>query len=403
MSKLYIVAYGCEPGLGSEAEVGWQTALGLKACGVDNITVVTRKSNAKAISAAPEAAQLDFVYLEHPFVKFKPHGGFSYLYYFFWQLTVWRYLRKNVQPDDIVHLLTFGNILLPTFVDWLPCKLVLGPMGGGAVADSRLMTHPSLKRRLMFRFQCVVRRMFRFMPLARHLVRKAEVILVRTPETADMLPEFCKPKTLVLLETGVAQCGDDLRPCDGKLRRIITVSRLIDTKNVDQVIEIYTELRKSFTELEALDIVGDGPLMPSLKKHYGNVPGVFFCGKVPHDQVRELLLRSDLFLFASIKEGGSHALFEAAAVGVPIACYNVSGMMVFPPEGGAIKVVPRKRDISGNILNLSAAVKKDFNENTLRRMISHSADELREKYVWNKKCMNYQNLYSKLWNVKDEA
>ena len=396
MSKVYIVAYGCEPGLGSEAEVGWQTALGLKACGVDDITVVTRLSNAKAISASPESSHLDFVYLEsRPWVKLKPHGKFSYIYYFFWQLCVWKYLRRRVNPDDIVHLVTFGNILLPTFVDFLNCKLILGPMGGGAAADSRLMTRPSLVRRLAFAIQRVEHCCFRFMPHARHLVKKADVIMVRTSETLDILPKFCRNKAEVVLETGVAECELPPRRYGDGLRRIITVSRLIDTKNVDQVIEIYSLLREKFPELAALDIVGDGPLLPALKRRYGDVPGVAFLGKVAHDGVRDLLMRSDLFLFASIKEGGSHALFEAAAAGLPIACYDVSGMSVFPPEGGAIKVVPKPRDVNGNVSRLAEEIARRFrNGDAVEKMAHRLGLCINSHYIWSSKCLRYKEYYN---------
>ena len=393
MSHVYLIAYGCEPGLGGEAEVGWQTAVGLKRQGVE-LTAVTRKANAAAIMAAGEPCKPEFVFLESPLVKLKPRGRFSYFYYLCWQWTVWRYLRTRVKPDDIVHLLTFGNIMLPTFVGWLPCRLVLGPMGGGAVADPRLMSDPSWKRKAAFLFQRAIKKTFRFLPHIRHLLHRADVVIARTGETLGMLPRFCRDKAVVMLETGVRKPSPPMREYDGRMRRIVTVSRLIDTKNVDQVIEIYGMLKDRFPELTDLDVVGDGPCREKLQKRYGDVPGVHFLGKVPHERIGEMLRRADLFLFCSIKEGGSNALFEAAAAGLPIACYDVSGMTVFPPDAGAMKSCPKRSRRMENMRALFRSISETFPDGeAVGKMVDRALKDMEDHYLWPSKCAYYKSCY----------
>ena len=399
MNKLYIIAYGCEPGQGSEAEVGWQSALEIRRQGFD-ITVITRTANAKRIIDTPEfdTSGIKFVFLENRFgLFFKHHGSFSYLYYFLWQFSVFRYLHKKVESSDIVHVLTFGNIQLPTFVQWLKGHLVLGPMGGGALINPDLMTAPSLKRRLECWLYRGAQGCFRFMPTKRALVRKADVILLRTEETRRLLPAFALAKSVVMLETGILPIDVPSALPRGKLHRIITVSRMIDSKNIDQLVAVYNILRKQCPDVSELIIVGDGPLLPRLKRQFAAVPGINFPGKIPHEQIGDLLKSADLFLFTSIKEGGSHALFEAALYRLPIACYKVSGMTVFPPDGGAIKITPVPKKTSQNVERLAAEIVRRFRDpEEIQQLTERAYAEIERQYYWDMKCRKYGEIYNQL-------
>ncbi|MCB9911377.1 MAG: glycosyltransferase [Verrucomicrobiales bacterium] len=57
--------------------------------------------------------------------------------------------------------------------------------------------------------------------------------------------------------------------------------------------------------------VGSGPLKPEL-------PNLAFCGRVPHQQVPELLAAADCFILPSDVEGSSNATLEAMACGLPV-------------------------------------------------------------------------------------
>ncbi|MCZ7637770.1 MAG: glycosyltransferase [Verrucomicrobia bacterium] len=57
--------------------------------------------------------------------------------------------------------------------------------------------------------------------------------------------------------------------------------------------------------------VGSGPLTPK-------IPNLAFCGRVPHEQVPELLSAADCFVLPSDVEGSSNATLEAMACGLPV-------------------------------------------------------------------------------------
>src|SRR6267143_6192337 len=89
--KVLISAYACEPGKGSEPEVGWQLALQMAK--FHDITVVTRANNQPTIEkglAAYEGPHPQFIYYDLPqwVLALKRRGMWVAIYYFFWQLGV---------------------------------------------------------------------------------------------------------------------------------------------------------------------------------------------------------------------------------------------------------------------------------------------------------------------------
>src|SRR5580765_1658556 len=88
--KVLISAYACEPGKGSEPEVGWQWALQMAR--FHDVTVLTRANNRPAIE--PELQRLkgkqplpNFVYHDHgaALLGFKRLFKAHKLYYLLWQ------------------------------------------------------------------------------------------------------------------------------------------------------------------------------------------------------------------------------------------------------------------------------------------------------------------------------
>lgn len=85
--------------------------------------------------------------------------------------------------------------------------------------------------------------------------------------------------------------------------------------------------------------VGSGPLVPQ-------IANLAFCGRVPHEQVPELLSAADCFVLPSDVEGSSNATLEAMACGLPVvvsdAAFNddlvdgTNGLRVPPTEVTAL-------------------------------------------------------------------
>jgi len=378
--NLFLVVYACEPHQGGEHEVGWRVANEL--AGNFNLIVVTRKSNKKLIEEN-NINNIDFRYLENDmFIKFKPKGKFSYMYYLFWQLSVYLYLQNKVKKEDMVHYLTFGNIHLPHFLFFLKSKLILGPMGGGSIINPNLMRNSSVKVKLKSLVYKFINLSVLINPIYYLLFFKSSKMILRTEETLNIVPRFFHYKCSVFLETGIDTSKVNVIEKDRKLRKIITTARIVDSKNIDQVIDVFRHLQLMYSETLELSIVGDGPLKSVLEKKYTNVEGLSFLGKVEHEKIETLLQEADLFIFCSIKEGGSHSLFEAAINNCPIACYNISGMKEFPKDDSAIKINPIE-DINENTKMLAKKISKSFQDEIINEICNNASNDLKENYNWN--------------------
>jgi len=391
-SRLFLLAYACEPNQGGEHAVGWEIANQL----VDkcNLVVVTRKSNKKLIEQHNNK-NIIFEYIENDLMLgFKPPGQFSYMYYLFWQLSVYIYLRKKVTQKDIIHYITFGNLHLPHFLFLLKSKLIIGPMGGGSVLNPSLMKYPSLKEKLKYYLHKFVNVTVKINPFYYLLFLRSSKIILRTNETLSIIPKYYHEKCLVFLETGINKEEISSIKKNRKLKKIVTTGKIINGKNIDQVIEVFKQLKRNTQGLELL-IAGDGPLKSTLIKQYSSVKNLKFLGKISQEEVKYLLSEADLFLFCSIKEGGSHSIFEAAMNNCPIACYDISGMKEFPKSSASIKIRPNL-NIEQNINSLAKKINQSFKDEKINQICKNAIIDLKENYDWAKLGEKYMEIYKEI-------
>jgi len=95
--------------------------------------------------------------------------------------------------------------------------------------------------------------------------------------------------------------------------RLICVGRVAIEKNLER-----------FCELPYPDkwVVGDGPLLPSLKARY---PDVTFTGFLYGEALAAVMADADCFVFPSLTDTFGVVQLEAMACGLPVAAYPVTG------------------------------------------------------------------------------
>lgn len=109
-----------------------------------------------------------------------------------------------------------------------------------------------------------------------------------------------------------------IRP--GSALRIVTVGRLIKTKNQEMIINALANIKDRNIKLT---IVGDGPLRNYLSKLLRELcvkENVEFTGNIIN--VNEILMRHHCFVLTSVSEGFPNALLEAMAIGLPVISTN---------------------------------------------------------------------------------
>jgi glycosyltransferase involved in cell wall biosynthesis len=106
--------------------------------------------------------------------------------------------------------------------------------------------------------------------------------------------------------------------------RLLVVSRLLPYKHVELLVRAATRAGMG------LDVVGDGPLLPTLRQIAG--PGIRLHGAVDDDVVVELMQDCNAVCVAAEEDFGLVAV-EAQAAGKPVVAYGRGGALETVDEG----------------------------------------------------------------------
>jgi len=116
---------------------------------------------------------------------------------------------------------------------------------------------------------------------------------------------------------------------------IVVNSRLVYRKGIDLLAAVLPKICQLNSRVQFI-IAGDGPkrdlLEAAVKQHHLH-DRVTLLGSVPHDQVRNVLVKGDIFLNTSLIEAFCMAVVEAASCGLQVVSTNVGGLPeVLPPK-----------------------------------------------------------------------
>lgn len=103
----------------------------------------------------------------------------------------------------------------------------------------------------------------------------------------------------------------DIKQQKPEEKTIITVGRVSKDKNLDDFCKIpgYRKI-----------LVGDGPYLGTLKMKY---PDVRFTGYIPHNDLRNIYNKANVFVFPSKFDTFGLVILEAMACGLPVVAYDV--------------------------------------------------------------------------------
>ena len=117
---------------------------------------------------------------------------------------------------------------------------------------------------------------------------------------------------------------------------LISTMRLARRKRPLQLIRVFEALCASVDVPLRLTIVGDGPLLGSLRRQIarsGLESSVTLSGRVEPSQVVDLLGAADVYVAPSIRESFGLAALEARCVGLPVVGHAASGLTDFIRPG----------------------------------------------------------------------
>lgn len=405
MKTILVSAYGCEPLKGSESGVGWNWVLQMAKH--NKLFIITRANNKEPIEAyLPEdiKGNVEFYYYDAPrYIKrLKNKARGLYFYYFCWQIgivPIVKKLLKEKEFDYTMHL-TFGSMWMPTFLPFFKVPFIWGPVGGGDCEPKSFLKVLPLKQRIMQNARYLMNALSVINPMMIPALR-ATTILARTPNTAKVFPHFLQKKVRVILETAmekeIFEHKRSERPND-KIIRMITTGRLLPNKNILTAVRALRYIPEDMKV--CLTIVGSGYQKKQIEdeaKAYGITDKIRIVHEIPRAEVLNMLEQSDIFLFPSLREGGSWSLMEAMAIGLPVVCLDWAGMAISTDDSCAIRLPVTNPEQMPK--DMAAAIIKLIDNPELRKQMGEAGRRrIKEVFNWEVKGQYMENLFHELDN-----
>lgn len=406
MRKILVSAYACEPLKGSEQGVGWNWVLQMAKR--NHLHVITRSNNQEFIELylpSVISPNITFHYYDtHPFImglKNKAKG--LYFYYFFWQLGIIPLiskLKKKQKFDYSMHL-TFGSMWLPTFLPFFNIPFIWGPIGGGEGEPNQFLKILPLQKRILQSFRLLMNRFAFLNPIFMIACIMAKTILVRTKNSEKVIPKLFKFKTRVILETAIEKelfyfKRNQNTDFDKNEFKVISTGRLIPSKNILSAIKAFYFIPQSFNI--KYTIIGSGIEKAKIEKEIKKFKlehRVNVISEITRKKVLEKLVHADIFLFPSLREGGSWALMEAMAIGLPVVCLKWTGMDTITDNRSAIQLpVSSPEQMPKDMAN--ALIKLMITPRLIDEMGTAGRNRIREVFNWDSKGVFMEELLLEL-------
>jgi glycosyltransferase involved in cell wall biosynthesis len=344
--RMLLSAYACEPGLGSEAGIGWHCVNAVAEHA--DVVVLTRESNRKAIEdAGHTGSSLTFIYYDLPrwlrVWKRGPRG--ARLYYVLWQFGIYFRARKVLRQQNIdaIHHVTFGALWMPTLLFLLPRPFVWGPVGGGEALPPGYARTMSLRGRVYEAARRVLRLVTLMNPLSRAVARRAVLSLATTEQSAAVLHSLGAREVRVLSHVGFSDgelleyrstCVPPSRPF-----RICSAGRLIEWKGIHLGLRAFALFLAEVPDAEYI-VIGEGPSRKRLERMAQLLRiehAVRFEGQLSRVDTIRAIGTCHILLHPSLHDSGGYVCAEALAVSCPVVCLDVGGPpLVVGQEGGLI-------------------------------------------------------------------
>lgn len=347
--KIFISAYACEPGKGSEPGIGWNVVNELSK--YHEIHVLTRANNREPVEKGLEITGTSPVFHYYDLPKWlsfwkKKKRGYRF-YYYLWQYGAFLKYRKfiNTNSFDLVEHLTFANFAIPSL--FMLCKpvTVYGPIGTTPIP-------PAIFRALPLKVK--IRELLRKWSM--NFLIHLEPFRFLTSECADWIiecgrvsgkscfPNRFRDKIRLHPQTGINTEEPEYRCVrrrkeDGKIRLLIC-SEFLHWKGVTFSCETFARIARKRDDVELI-IYGGGPEKSAMKKILADA-GVSdraqFIGFVSKAEMIQALFDADILLYPSYHHGLATIILQAMYARLPIVALKGDPVGEAVEEGAGITV-----------------------------------------------------------------
>lgn len=166
-----------------------------------------------------------------------------------------------------------------------------------------------------------------------------------------------------------------------KIKRIVTVARLIECKNIELSMRAFKKAHEAHPEI-TLDIIGEGYLHETLENviHEEDMTE-FIClkGYIDPKEIATKLKEYDLFYLLTIADSFGQVFIEAMACGLPVICADIGGPKEIVVDGvTGLKVKPNDEESAVEALEYAirhSDMMKKYGENGYDRVMQEYSIE----------------------------
>ena len=296
--------------------------------------------------------------------------------------------------------LTFGSLWMPTFLPFFKVPFIWGPLGGADGVPKAYLKELPFKQRVVQSMRYILIKTAPINPLVYFPSKAAVAIIGRTQNNVEAIPQRYRKKCHVILETAMEN-GNLLNERKSIQEKgcveIISTGRLVPFKNIRMAIDVLKRIRDDGYSFH-YTIVGKGPEKKQIEemvKNYHLAENIKLVGEVPRETVMEYLKMADMYLFPSLREGGSWALMEAMAAELPVVCFDWTGTGVITDDlcANRIKPTSMKQDV-----DCFADAVEDLINNPEKRVAYgvHARERILNVYNWDTKGRFMDKLFDDL-------
>ena len=410
--RVLVIAEAANPDWVSVPLVGWSLANSLRE--VADVHLVTQIRNRQAILDAGWIEGDDFTAIDSETIA-RPlwrissllRGGagkgwttvtaISVISYYYFEALIWKRFGEAIRSGkfDLVHRITPPSPTTPSRIA-RKCRranipFVLGPLNGGVPWPKGFDS----ARRQEKEWLSYVRGAYKLLPGYRSTLQSASALLIGSKATLAQVPVEYHEKCIYMPENAIdpAKFFRVANPGDAHVLHACFVGRLVPYKGPDMLLEAAIPLLRE--KRLHLDIIGDGPLMPALRemvKKEGLDSAVTLHGWVAHSELQEIMCRSQVFAFPSVREFGGAVVLEAMALGlVPVVVdYGGPAELVTSKTGHKLPMERREKIVS----SLRDKLKMLADERqTLDPMMIAARERVHSLYTWAAKARQVREVY----------
>lgn len=405
--KIFVSAYACEPGLGSEIGVGWHWILEMNK--YFDLWVLTREKNRPTIESWLSRNKLNheihFIYYDTPYwMRWWKKGLRGVRIYY----TLWQHLTNNIVKDIMVkenikiyHLLTYGNSLWPASKFGQKQFFIWGPTGGVDSIPFDYFRHYSFKWKLI---ELTRRAIVKLLPYNLGFItrcKNANLILCKSNSLLENIPHKYKEKARLFTDVAVeikdinkyhsTRSNDDLV-------KFLIVGRLDGWRGFDILIEAFFLAYKVNKNIR-LDIIGGGSERNRLFKlisrlRLNNI--ITMHGQVSMDEYYQFMIDCDVVCNPSLKEGAVTTAFDSMSFGKPLICIDTGGYTKYFNNEYAI-ILQRKR--RSEVIQMLASSILKMTDSSYRKQLGERSKSVSYEYTWE---IKGQSIYETITNSYDK-